>query len=243
MSFDISRTAYVFPVKWLCLPDAYRLIFGDKCHQQGNSCMNKTRLRLTLIVMLIVGMFPRVGFAGGAGATFEAEVNGYHVSLSFVSELKTGENEVHVRIVDSQDQFVTPTKVEISVMPIEERGHEATESHGADVAPASAHAEPASGHDNMPGMGTESEPAREHKGVLNFDKSGEWNVVVHFTVGGELLKVDIPVTVVGAISRYGVLAGIFGLNIAIVSAAAIRKRNTAKKSVILPRNPIRRIDR
>jgi len=51
--------------------------------------MNKTRLRLTLIVMFIVGntlMFPRVGLAGGAGATFEAEVNGYHVSLSFVSE-------------------------------------------------------------------------------------------------------------------------------------------------------------
>jgi len=189
-------------------------------------------------------MFPRVGFAGGAGATFEAEVNGYHVSLSFVSELKTGENEVHVRIVDSQDQFVPPTKVEISVMPIEEKGHEATESHGADVAPASAHAEPASGHDNMPGMGAESEPASGsgHKGVLNFDKSGEWNVVVHFTVGGELLKVDIPVTVVGAISRYGVLAGIFGLNIAIVSTAAIRKRNTAKKSVILPRNLFRRID-
>jgi hypothetical protein len=195
--------------------------------------MNKTRLRLTLIVMLIVGMFPRVGLAGGAGKTFGAEVNGYHVSLSFVSELKTGENEVHVRIVDSQDQLVTPTKVEFSVMLNEKKGHEATESHGAEMTPASAHAEPASGHDNMPGMGAESEPASGsgHKGVLYFDKSGEWNVAVHFTVGGELLKVHIPVTVVGEMSRYGVLAGIFGLNMAIVATAAIRKRNIPKKSV------------
>ena len=233
--------------------------------------MNKIKLHLTLVVLLIMVnalLFPRTVSASKPGETFEAEVNGYHVSLSFTREIKAGENEVHVQIVDSQDQFVTPTELGISVIPIEEEVHEATESHdlhgteqaaehSTDTTATSGHAAPVSGHANMPGMDTDSEPApqsshnmetgsheefgmvmlepemhgSEYKGAINFDQAGEWNLVVHFTVGDELLEVDFPLNVAGTISKYGVLAGIFGLNIAIVSTAAILKRNTAKKSV------------
>ena len=233
--------------------------------------MNKIKLHLTLVVLLILGntfIFPRAVFASGAGEIFEAEVNGYHVSLSFVNEVKTGENEIHVQIVDSQHQLVTPTEVEIFVMPIKEKGHEATESydahgsepaseHNMDTASTSAHAEPASGHEGMPGMGTESGPAPEsshdmetgsdeetvmvmlepeldsgeYRAVLNFGRPGDWNLVIHFAVGDELMEVEFPLNVAGTISKYGVLAGIFGLNLAIVSTAAILKRNTARKSV------------
>jgi hypothetical protein len=233
--------------------------------------MNKIKFHLPLVLLLILGnnfLFPGKVFASGAAEIFEAEVNGYHVSLSFMNEIKPGDNEVHVQIVDSQDQFVTPTELGISVVPVEEKGHEATESHnahgaesaaghGTDTTSTSAHAEPASGHENMPGMDTQSEPApesshdmgtgshaefgmvilesemhgSEYKGVINFQQAGEWNLVVHFTVEDELLEVEFPLNVAGTISKYSVLAGIFGLNIAIVSSAAILKRNTAKKYV------------
>jgi hypothetical protein len=233
--------------------------------------MNKIKLHLILAVLLVLGntfIFPRAVFASGAGESFEAEVNGYHISLSFMNEIKPGDNEVHVQIVDSHDQFVIPAELGISVMPVEEKGHEATESqdshgaeppagHGTDTTSTSAHTEPASGHENMPGMDTESGPATqsshdmgtgshaefgmvmlepemhdsEYKGVINFDQAGEWNLIVHFTVEDELLEVDFPLNVAGTISKYGVLAGIFGLNVAIVSTAAILKRNAAKKSV------------
>ena len=234
--------------------------------------MNKTKPHLSLLAISILGIaliFPRTAFASEEVEVYEAEVNGYHVSLGFIAEIKAGENEVHVQILDQEGLPVDSTEVEIMTMRMEEDAHGENESHGAseteqtsehnnmpgmEMQPTYEPVEPSNGHDNMPGMNVETEPATEsthsmetdshqgstillehhmedseYKGVLNFDKSGEWNVVVHFTVGGELLEVDFPVTVVGAMSRYGVLAGIFGLNVAIISAAAIAKRKTAKK--------------
>jgi len=240
--------------------------------------MKRKRRHRSLIVILILGialMFPRAAFASEEVEVYEAEVNGYHVSLGFIAEIKAGENEVHVKILDPEGLAVDPTTVEIMTMRMEEATHGEDESHGAteteptsehddmpgmEMQPASVPIEPSIGHDSMPGMEMETEPAiesthsmaadsydgsaitvlehhmesSEYKGLLNFERSGEWNLVVHFTVGGELLEVDFPVTVVGVISRYGVLAGIFGLNVAIVSAAALVKRKTAKK--ILQRN-------
>ena len=193
-------------------------------------------------------LFPKTVIASEEVEVYEAEVNGYHVSLGFIAEIKAGENAVHVQILDPEGLPVDSTEVKIMTMRMEEDAHGENESHGA------SETEQTSVHNNMPGMNMETEPAiesthsmetgshqgsiillehhiedSEYKGVLNFDNSGEWNVVVHFTVGGELLEVDFPVTVVGAISKYGVLVGIFGLNVAIVSAAAIAKRKTARK--------------
>ena len=213
--------------------------------------MNKTKPHLSLLAISILGIaliFPRTAFASEEVEMYEAEVNGYHVSLGFLAEIKAGENEVHVQILDPEGLPVDSTEVEIMTMRMEEDAHGENESHGT------SETEQTSEHNNMPGMNMETEPATEstlsmetdshqgsttllehhmedseYKGVLKFDKSGEWNVVVHFTVGGELLEVDFPVAVVGAMSRYGVLTGIFGLNVAIISAAAIAKRKTAKK--------------
>lgn len=231
--------------------------------------MKKTKLPMTLFVLLILAthlLFPSAVFASGSGEKFEAEVNGYHVSLSFMNEIKIGENQVHVQIVDPQDQSVTLTEVGISAMPMEANGHEPTESHGAPASElagehgsnsASGHAELASGHENMPGMGAESEsvPESNHnieadshgesvtfmlepepnsgefKGILDFEQSGEWELVVHFVAGEELLEVEFPLNVAGTTSKYTILAGIFGLNIVIISTAAFFKQKAGKKSL------------
>jgi hypothetical protein len=214
--------------------------------------MNKTKPYLSLLVISILGialMFPRTAFASEEVEVYKAEVNGYHVSLGFIAEIKAGENEVHVQILDPEGLPVDSTEVEIMIMRMEEDAHGENESHGA------SETEETSEHNNMSGMKMETEPATEsthgmeadshqgsttllehhmedseYKGVLNFDNSGEWNVVVHFAVGDEFMEVEFPVNVAGTISKFGVLAGIFGLNVAMVSTAAILKRKTGKKS-------------
>lgn len=231
--------------------------------------MNITRLPLAsifLLICVVALVLPSAVFASGAGETLEEEVMGYHVSLSFVDEIKTGENEVHVQIVDSQDRFVTPTEVQISVMSITGAGDQAAKSdsahgeepaaeHGMDTSAPSEHAVSASGHENMSGMDPDAEalpesdhtlesgsheeiimvtlePEREtseYRGILNFERSGDWSLVVHFSVEGQFLEVEFPVNVAGVISRYNILAGILGLNVAIVLTAGVIKRKSRTK--------------
>ena len=70
----------------------------------------------------------------------------------------------------------------------------------------------------------------EYAGEMHFETSGEWMFNVHFTVNGETTKVDFPIEIARALGlNYAVLAGFFGINGAVVAAAAFLKR----KSVIV----------
>ncbi|MDO8755596.1 MAG: hypothetical protein Q7J80_17005 [Anaerolineales bacterium] len=76
------------------------------------------------------------------------------------------------------------------------------------------------------------EPAHEsgeYSGEVSFDKSGAWIFNVHFTVNGEKTEVEIPVEVVRAGSNLGILAGFFGFNATVITAAAIMKRKSISK--------------
>lgn len=216
--------------------------------------MRRTKLHYSLIAFLTLVMAlisPHAALANEIVESYEAEVNGYHVSLGFLTEIKTGENAVHVQILDSQGQPVTPGEVGIMLMQAGQGGHEETDSHSAPAA------DTANEHGSMPGMDMNSEPAAEsshnmeaesleesvlvaleaghesgeYSGVLHFERSGDWKVVIHFAVEDELLEVEFPVSVAGTVSKYGVLAGIFSLNVAIVSTAALLKRIKTKKSL------------
>ena len=216
--------------------------------------MNRKKPPLSLILFVtltIALLFPSAVLASEVIELYEAEVNGYQVSLGFLAEIETGENEIHVKILDPQGYPAAPSEVEVMLMRAEEGGHEETDSHDAPAA------EPASEHGSMSDMDMSSEPATEsshnmeassqeepvlialeaghesgeYKGFLDFEKSGDWNVVIHFTIEDELFEVEFPVTVAGAISRYGILSGIFGLNVAIVTTAAVLKRNKTQKSL------------
>lgn len=212
------------------------------------------KLHRSPIVVLTLGitlLFPGAAFANEVIEMYEAGVNGYQVSLGFLTEIQTGENKVHVKILDPQEQPATPDEVEVMLMRVEESGHAETDSHSAPAA------EPTSEHSGMSGMEMDSEPATEsnhdasaephedsalvaleaghesgeYEGVLHFEKSGEWNVVVHFTVEEQPLEVAFPVTVARTFSKPGVLAGIFGLNVAIVLTAAALKSTKSRKSL------------
>lgn len=200
---------------------------------------------LNLIAALLL---PGTALASGAVDILEAEVNGYQVSLGFISEIQQGQNEFHLEILDPGGLPAMPEEVRIGVLPAEEEEQHNEESHNA---------VPAADHAGMPGMEMESQPAAqtghdmtsssleelhltvlehgiepgEFSGTLEFKKTGAWRVVVHFVHGDETLKVEFPIRVAGGISRYGILAGILGLNLAIVTSAAITRRTSAKPSI------------
>lgn len=76
------------------------------------------------------------------------------------------------------------------------------------------------------------EPAHEsgeYSGKINIDKSGKWVFNVHFTINGEMTAVEIPVEVARAGSNLGILAGFFGFNATVITAAAIMKRKSISK--------------
>jgi hypothetical protein len=213
--------------------------------------MPKRKPHLNLIIglnLIAALLLPRTVLASGATDLLEAEVNGYHVSLGFISEIKQGQNEFHLEIQDPVGLPAMPEDVRIGAVFAEEEEEHVEESHNAG---------PSADHAGMPGMEMDSQPAAqtehdmsgssheelhltvlehgtepgEFTGTLEFKEAGAWLVMVHFAAGDETLEVEFPISVAGGISRAGILAGILGLNVAIVTSAAITKRTSAKPSI------------
>jgi hypothetical protein len=67
----------------------------------------------------------------------------------------------------------------------------------------------------------------EYAGEISLDKSGAWTFNVQFTLNGELIEAEFPVTVVEASQNLGVLAGFFGFNTTVIIVAAVLKRKAA----------------
>jgi len=90
-------------------------------------------------------------------------------------------------------------------------------------------AEPEAGHgEEVTSVTLEpAEESGEYQGELHLDKSGEWMFNIHFTVNGETKTVELPFEVARKLGiNYTVLAGFFGINATVVSAAAISKRKS-----------------
>jgi hypothetical protein len=68
--------------------------------------------------------------------------------------------------------------------------------------------------------------AGEYSGEIHLDASGNWTFNIHFTLDDQMTEVEIPIEVPRTISNYGILAGFFGINATVITAAAITKRKT-----------------
>lgn len=66
----------------------------------------------------------------------------------------------------------------------------------------------------------------EYEGNISLNRSGDWIFHVQFTVNGQLNEVEMPITVAGIDAKYGILAGFLGINVTVISAAAISKRKS-----------------
>lgn len=215
--------------------------------------ISRITARMVIIAMLLM-VFPGTALADGGNGGYEATANGYHITLVFSEPVKTGVNEFHVLIADLMGMPVSNAIVEVIAMPNEEMSDHEEESidemHGMEMATETPAAEDAHGmsgmdmpdetetdsHQEMEDVTHAEEPvvmtlaggheAGEYSGEIHLDASGDWIFNIHFTVDDQMTEVEIPIEVPRTISNYGILAGFFGINATVITAAAITKRKS-----------------
>lgn len=209
--------------------------------------------RMVIIAMLLM-VFPGTALADGGNGGYEATANGYHITLVFSEPVKTGVNEFHVLIADSMGMPVSNAIVEVVAMPVEEMSDHseepAEEMHSMEMVTETPAPEDAHG---MSGMDMAEEPETdsheeaeevphteepvvvtlagghedgEYSGEIHLNASGDFTFNIQFTAGDQMTEVEIPVEVPRTISNYGILAGFFGINATVITAAAITKRKS-----------------
>jgi hypothetical protein len=179
---------------------------------------------------------------GEGGHELEAEVNGYHVTLSSQNEWVKGENTIVVTITDAMGMAISDAEVEILIAPKADSHADAgSDSHGAPE--AYTHAEPEadahgseSSHDSMsdtdaheeetatPLVMTESHEHGEYLADAHLEKSGEHTVQVFFHINGEMMQADFTVEVPGMASKTVVLWSFLVINIGLVASAGVLKK-------------------
>ncbi len=124
-----------------------------------------------------------------------------------------------------------PTEAETNSMP----GMDMSEDEPTEEANADAHGEMQDSHGSEDEHGESAmqeivleagHEAGEYEGAISLKRSGEWIFHVQFTVDGQVNEVEMPITVAGIDAKYGILAGFFGINATVISAAAISKRKS-----------------
>jgi hypothetical protein len=141
------------------------------------------RRLVRLMIFLVLGvtlLAPHAVLAGGEGDLYQLEVEGYRISLEFPAEIRTGENEVHVEILDPDGQAITTKEVLVSASRVQEAAHGEADSHAAGTTEAQG------GHGTMTGGHTEPTPApgqavTGHEGMAGMTSEGahEMESVAH----------------------------------------------------------------
>lgn len=204
-----------------------------------------------IIIALLLMVFPGTALADSGNDGYEATANGYHITLVFPEPAKTGVNEFHIMIVDSLGMPVSNAIVEVAAMPVEEMSDHTEESaedvHDMEMAAetpvqkdphgisgmdmpnetkADTHGEVAHAEEPVAVTLASGYEAGEYSGEIHLDASGDWTFKIHFTLDDQKTEVEIPIEVLRTISNYGILAGFFGVNATVITAAAITKRKS-----------------
>ena len=219
--------------------------------------------KLSVLVLIAVLVFANpvsvLADEGEGGHELEAEVNGYHVTLSSQNEWAKGENIIVVTITDAMGMAVSDAEVEILIAPKAASHADAgTDSHGEPQTDAQAepaadeHTSEASSHDSMsdidaheqessdtmaheeetvtPLVMTESHQHGEYLADADLEKSGEHLVQVFFHVNGEMMQAEFTVDVPGMESKTVVLWSFLAVNVGlIVSAGVLKKQSVTVK--------------
>lgn len=210
------------------------------------------------IALLIALAFPASALADvgeEGGLELSQTINGYTITLVFISPPVIGENPIHVLVVDNQGLPVANAIVEVG-MAAKDADHKESSSDSHEDAPVKPTSMPAKGHGAMP---AKDEPAikataapkdnhdetadpheememivleaghegGEYTGIITIPDSGEWDVRVHLTVASELTEIEFPLTIERSFTGAGFLTGFALLNAVILFVAAIFKSNRA----------------
>ena len=221
--------------------------------------MKKYLRKLSVLVLIAVLVFANpvtvLADEGEGGHELEAEVNGYHVTLSSQNEWAKGENTIVVTITDAMGMAISDAEVEILIaLKADSHADAGSDAHGAPE--TDTHAEPAadahgsesSSHDSMsdtdaheqessdtmaheeetvtPLVMTESHEHGEYLADTHLEKSGEHVVQVFFHVNGEMMQADFTVEVPGMASKTVVLWSFLAINVGLVVSAGIFKKQS-----------------
>ena len=218
--------------------------------------MKKYLRKFSLLVLIAVLAFANpnsvLADEGEGGHELEAEVNGYHVTLSSQNEWAKGENTIVVTITDAMGMAISDAEVEILIaLKADSHADAGSDAHGAPE--TDTHAEPAadahgseSSHDSMsdtdaheeessdtmaheeetvtPLVMTESHEHGEYLADADLEKSGEHVVQVFFHVNGEMMQADFTVEVPGMASKTVVLWSFLVINVGLVVSAGVLKK-------------------
>jgi hypothetical protein len=218
--------------------------------------MKKYLRKLSVLVLIAVLVFANpvsvLADEGEGGHELEAEVNGYHVTLSSQNEWAKGENTIVVTITDAMGMAISDAEVEILIaLKADSHADAGSDAHGAPE--TDTHAEPAadahgseSSHDSMsdtdaheeessdtmaheeetvtPLVMIESHEHGEYLADADLEKSGEHVVQVFFHVNGEMMQADFTVEVPGMASKTVVLWSFLVINVGLVVSAGVLKK-------------------
>ena len=221
--------------------------------------MKKYLRKLSVLVLIAVLVFANpvsvLADEGEGGHELEAEVNGYHVTLSSQNEWAKGENTIVVTITDATGMAVSNAEVEILIaLKADSHADAGSDAHGAPETDthaepaAAAHGSESSSHDSMsdtdaheeessdtmaheeetvtPLVMTESHEHGEYLADANLEKSGEHVVQVFFHVNGEMMQAEFTLDIPGMASKTVVLWSFLVINIGLVFSAGVLKKQS-----------------
>lgn len=201
---------------------------------------------ITILLQLAAPMTVLADAGGEDGLTQTAD--GYQVTLVFEEPVASGENPLHIQVVDDHGQPVSKALVEVAVIEVEDEHSDDEEdanqpddaapnkdSHGSEskseptAAPAAQNAmggmtgveaAETDEHEEMEMTKfTAGHEAGEYEGEIEIPTAGDWKIRVHVTVDEHLLEFEFPIHVAGSESGKNILFGFFALNVVILGAA------------------------
>ncbi|GER79224.1 MAG: hypothetical protein DPW21_00170 [Anaerolineae bacterium] len=200
---------------------------------------------LFVITAIFANPVPVSASEGDGGDGLEMEVNGYHVTLDSQNEWVKGENILVVTVTDSMGMPLSDVDVEILVAPKAD-GHDETETDSHDSAPQDSMSgmdmggEPTQETGVMRPNNPSDAPAHDEESAnpiamtesehgmyivqTHLEATGEHDVHVMFHVDGEMLQADFVVKVTGSNSKNIVLWSFAAVNVALVAAAGVLKK-------------------
>ncbi|TAK12099.1 MAG: hypothetical protein EPO32_09980 [Anaerolineae bacterium] len=206
--------------------------------------LRTTTALLSVLAILFATPYAASATEGDDGQPVEAEVNGYHITLTSLNHWERGVNTLVVRLTNEDGTPVTNAVVEVLIAPISIDHVDSTvgDEHDADQ------------HAGMPGMEidapeeeipethghneegpvplsmTETDEAGTYSVDVQLETSGEHEIHIMFSANDELLQANFVVAVPGTSSKTVVLWGFALVNLTLVaSAGVVRKQNLSAK--------------
>jgi hypothetical protein len=201
--------------------------------------MNRFFRKIWIVSFIMVFLFsnPSAVLAdeGDGGHGLVKEVNGYHVTLASQDEWVKGGNTIVVTLTDSMGMPISQVDVEILIIP-------RSDEHAEDLHGVEPQQDPMPGmsHDHsqetVPEVQTHEEESAAPTAMLESEEHGmyiletslessvEHDVHVMFHVNGEMLQADFVVQVSGTNSRAIVLWSFGVINVALIAAAGVMKK-------------------